>query len=332
MAFFYLNISSVGRGAGRSAVASAAYRAGERLREERTGRLHNHSHRRDVVHTEIFVPEQFAGQPLEWARNRERLWNAADHAEKRHNSRLAREYQVTLPAELNPEQRLSLARAFSREIAERYGVAVDLAVHDPRPDGDPRNFHAHILTTTREVTPMGLGAKSGLDMGSLDRHRRGLPNVRAEYFNVRERWAQLTNSALHEAGIDARIDHRSYAAQGIDREPQPRLPKYHRTLERRGVRDEITEQIRTEYQERVQQRLLRAQARAAEQGTTLAADPGASASGPAQPEPKTDLAEVRRQAREAWLALRAAARAAEVAPRQREPAAPEQQAEDDLTR
>jgi ATP-dependent exoDNAse (exonuclease V) alpha subunit len=332
MAFFYLNISSVSRGAGRSAVASAAYRAGERLREERTGRLHNHSHRRDVVHTEIFVPEHFAGQSLEWARNRERLWNTADQAEKRHNSRVAREYQVTLPSELNPEQRLFLARNFSREITERYGVAVDLAVHDPRPDGDPRNFHAHLLTTTREVTPTGLGAKIGLDMHTLDRRRRGLPNHRDEYVNVRERWGQLTNAALREAGIDERIDHRSYAAQGIDREPKPRIPEPHLRLERRGVRSEVAEQIRAQYQERVQQRLLQAQAKAAGQGASVAADPGGRSPGPAEPAPKADLAEVRRQAREAWLALRATVHSAEAAPREREPAAPERQADDDLTR
>ena len=331
MAVFYLKISSVGRGAGRSAVASAAYRAGERLREERTGRLHNHSHRRDVVHTEIFLPEHFAGQPLEWARNRERLWNTTDHAEKRHNSRVAREYQVTLPAELNPEQRLSLARNFSREIAERYGVAVDLAVHDPRPDGDPRNFHAHILTTTREVTPTGLGAKIGLDMHTLDRRRRGLPNHRAEYVNVRERWAQLTNSALREAGIDERIDHRSYAAQGIDREPKPLIPLPYLRLERRGVRSEIAEEIRAQYQERVQQRLQRAQQRAAGQGTAAEAEP-VGRPDRLQPVPATDLGEVRRQAREAWLALRATVRGAEAAPPEREAAAPERQAEDDLTR
>src|SRR6201987_3036663 len=112
----------------------------------------------------IFLPSQFEGAPIAWARNRERLWNAAEHAEKRRNSRVAREYQVTLRAELDGVRRVALARAFAREIAERYKVAVDLAVHEPRPDGDPRNVHAHLLTTTREVTPTGLGRKAGLDM------------------------------------------------------------------------------------------------------------------------------------------------------------------------
>jgi ATP-dependent exoDNAse (exonuclease V) alpha subunit len=328
MAIFYMNITSVSRGAGRSAVASAAYRAGERLREERSGRVHNHSHRRDVTHAEIFVPEQVAGQPLEWARSRESLWNTADRAEKRHNSRVAREYQVTLPAELDPQQRVALARSFSREIADRYGVAVDLAVHDPRPDGDPRNFHAHVLTTTREVTPAGLGAKVGLDMRLLDRRRRGLPDHRAEYVNVRQRWAELTNSALRDAGIDARVDHRSYAAQGIDREPLPQIPVHQVRLERRGQHSEIAEEIRARYQERVQQRV----ARTARTGAERAAAPAAADDGAKAVVQGTDLEEVRRRAREAWLALRAGARAEAGSEQGRDAARPAHEAEDDLAR
>ena len=327
MAFFYLSITSVGRGAGRSAVASAAYRAGERLREERSGRVHYHSRRRDVTHTEIFVPEQFAGQPLEWARNRESLWNTADRAEKRHNSRVAREFQVTLPAELNAQQRLALARTFSREISERYGVAVDLAVHNPRPHGDPRNFHAHLLTTTREMTPTGLGAKAGLDMHTLNRRRRGLPDHRAEYMNVRERWAQLTNTALREAGIDASVDHRSYAARGIDREPMPQIPRVQVLMERQGKRSEIAEEIRAQYQERVRLRSERSQLPGVQQAADLHGDraiPGANRS--------TDLEEIRRQARESWLAMRAAAGAEPVAGQAQAAGLSERQAEDDLSR
>jgi ATP-dependent exoDNAse (exonuclease V) alpha subunit len=333
MAYFYMNITSVSRGAGRSATAAAAYRAGERIRDERTGRIHNHSRRRDVLHSEIFVPGQFAGQPLAWARNREQLWNAADHAEKRYNARVAREYQVTLPSELNAEQRLSLARAFSREIAERYGVAVDLAVHEPRPGGDPRNFHAHLLSTTRAVTPAGLGAKSGLDMQALDRYRRGLPSHRAEYVNVRERYAQLTNAALREAGIEARVDHRSLAAQGIDREPRPRIPEVHFRMERRGIRSEIAEELRTQYQERLQRRRTRGQQSGAVPAAGPAAESGTVGGGTLQGAmPSTDLEEVRRQAREAWLALRAAARAEQGAAQGQEAGPAPRQAEDDLAR
>ena len=261
MPIFYLNISSVTRGTGRRATAAAAYRSGERIRDDRTGELYNHVRRRDILHSEIFLPSQFDGAPVTWARNRERLWNTAEHAEKRHNSRVAREFQVTLSSELDSVRRVTLARTFAREIADRYKVAVDLAVHEPPPGGDPRNFHAHLLATTREVTPAGLGAKSGLDMDWRERRRRGLPDHRQEFINVRERWATLTNEALRDANIDARVDHRSLAAQGIDREPLPAIPLMHLKMEQRGLQSGLAEHLRAEYRERVARRLENAAAR-----------------------------------------------------------------------
>jgi len=298
---FRIEISSIARGTGRRATAAAAYRAGERVRDERTSELFNFSRRRDVLHAEIFLPSQFEGTALTWARNRERLWNTAEHAEKRHNARVAREYQVSLPPELSPVQRVALARALAHEIADRYKVAVDLAVHAPRPDGDPRNFHAHLLTTTREVTPAGLGAKTGLDMHAIERRRRELPDHRQEYRNVRERWAVLTNQALREAHIEARVDHRSLAAQGVDREPLPAIPLMHLKMEQRGLHSKVAERLRAEYRERVQRRLERTGERAQE--------PLAAPAAPQQPgvvggDRIKDVEEIRRQAREAWLRLR----------------------------
>ena len=303
MAIFRMAISSVSRSAGRRATAAAAYRSGERIRDERTGELFNYARRRDVLHAEILLPSHFEGEPVVWARNRERLWNTAEHAEKRHNSRVAREYQVTLPAELDAVRRVALARAFSREIADRYRVAVDLAVHEPPAGGDPRNFHAHLLTTTREVTPAGLGAKAGIDMDLRERRRRGLPDHRQEYIRLRERWATLTNDALREANIDARIDHRSLAAQGIDREPRPSIPLMHLKMEQRGLRSQVAEGLRARYRERVARRLERQpgregpaatlRERQAAPSTAVAAVAGA------------DVEEIRRRAREAWLQLRA---------------------------
>ena len=302
MAIFRMEISSVARGAGRRATAAAAYRSGERIRDERTGELFNYARRRDVLHAEILLPSHFEGERVAWARNRERLWNTAEHAEKRHNSRVAREYQVTLPAELDAVRRVALARAFSREIADRYRVAVDLAVHEPPAGGDPRNFHAHLLTTTREVTPAGLGAKAGIDMDLRERRRRGLPDHRQEYIRLRERWATLTNDALREANIDARIDHRSLAAQGIDREPRPSIPLMHLKMEQRGLRSQVAEGLRARYRERVARRLERQpgregpaatlRERQAAPSTAVAAVAGA------------DVEEIRRRAREAWLELR----------------------------
>ncbi len=296
-----MQISSVARSAGRRATAAAAYRAGERIRDERSGELHNYSRRRDVLHTEIFLPSQFDGVPIAWARNREKLWNTAEHAEKRYNSRIAREYQVSLPTELDAGQRLALARSFSREIAERYKVAVDLSVHEPRADGDPRNFHAHLLTTTREVTPAGLGAKTGLDMTPLERRRRELPDHRQEFVNIRERWASLTNQALGDANVAVRVDHRSLAAQGIDREPLPAIPLMHLKMEQRGVPSGVAERLRSEYRARVQMREQRA-ARTDREPSAVQPRTGRAAEGSA--DPVTDVEEIRRRAREAWLLLR----------------------------
>jgi ATP-dependent exoDNAse (exonuclease V) alpha subunit len=338
VAIFYMQISSVGRGAGRRATAAAAYRAGERIRDERSGELFNHTRRRDVLYTEIILPQQFDGVPVQWARNRESLWNTAEHAEKRHNARVAREYQLSLPAELGAAQRIAVARAFSRQVAQRYNVAVDLAVHEPRAGGDSRNFHAHLLSTTREVTPAGLGAKAGLDMRPVERRRRQLADHRQEYLSLREQWATLVNEALREANVAARVDHRSLAAQGIDREPQPRIPLMQLKMEQRGVRSELAERLRTEYRERLQRRMQRtpqaapAAPQVSPQPLKAADQRGAQAPRAA---PAQDLEEIRRQAREAWLRMRPrqAHRADdERAAREREADQPLHSSEDELAR
>jgi hypothetical protein len=117
-----------------------------------------------------------------------------------------------------------LVQRFAQDLANRHGFAVDFAIHAPRFNNDPRNFHAHLLTTTREVLSTGLGAKTDLDIGSSMREARGLGSNLKELYAVRERWATFTNEMLREANIEARVDHRSLKAQGIDREPRPRIP------------------------------------------------------------------------------------------------------------
>jgi hypothetical protein len=179
-------------------------------------------------------------------------------------------------------------------------VVVDLAVHDPRPAGDQRNFHAHLLTTTREVTATGLGAKAELEWNGSRRFQHGLSTSRAELIAVRERWAVLTNAALRAAGLDLRVDHRSLAAQGIDREPTPRIPYAAVQMERRGVRSEIAERIREEYRARVAARHGISAAAARGQGDEIAVH-GASTH-------RVGLEETQRHAREAWLLLRRHAR------------------------
>jgi hypothetical protein len=251
------------------------------------------------------LPENVSGANMDWARNRATLWNSVENAETRKNARVATEIQVTLPFELPPALRLEMARTFSQEVADHYRVAVDLAVHDPRPSGDPRNYHAHLLLTTREVSPAGLGAKVGLDMPASDRVRLGLPNISQEFTAIRERWSTLTNDALKEANVEARVDHRSLAEQGIDREPRPHIPFAAFKMERAGKHSEVAEAIRADYNARVQARLDRA----AEHASTATAERSNSA----VVEPTSavrvvgrNLEDVRREARENWLRARAA--------------------------
>ena len=296
MANFHIEIKPVKRAAGQKATAAAAYRAGERIRDERTGKSHNHSHRKDVTHTEIFLPSQLGEAPMPWARDRASLWNTAEAAEKRGNSRVAREFQVSLPSELSPTQRLALARGFARELSDRYGIAVDLALHDPKAGGDPRHFHAHLLATTREVTPTGLGAKTGLDMQAVQRARRGLSDHSEEYTAVRERWAAHVNEAFREANLELRVDHRTLAAQGIDRQPMVYVPMEFYRSEIKGLKSGELVRLREEYRARVAARreLSNEQVPAKE----------AVAAPPEKTIDPRNVEEIRKHAVQAWLRLR----------------------------
>jgi MobA/MobL family len=259
MAIYFLNLRTFGRSTGSSAVSAAAYRAGERIRDERTGRTYDHSSRQDVLHKEIMLPNQFAADKMSWAQDRSNLWNSAESAEVRKNARTAREYLVALPLELSPQARIDLVTGFSRELVERYRFALDIAIHAPRdfPGSDPRNFHAHLLATTREVTSEGLGAKTALEWRDAVRRQHGLGAAVGELLHVRERWAVAANTALEQAHVDARIDHRTLKAQGIDREPK-HIPHIALEMERRGYRSMVAERIRAEHQARVEARLARA--------------------------------------------------------------------------
>jgi ATP-dependent exoDNAse (exonuclease V) alpha subunit len=314
MAVYFLNLKTFGRSGGSSAVSAAAYRAGERIHDERTGRTYDHTDRRDVLHKEIMLPGSIEGTDMDWARNRSQLWNAAERAETRINARVAREYLVALPVELDAAQRLALVRGFSRELTERYRFALDLAVHAPRdfPGSDPRNFHAHLLATTREITAEGLTVKTSLELNDAKRQAQGLGPAISELLYVRERWATVTNEALRDAHIDARIDHRTFAAQGIDREPYPYIPRAAFEMERHGYRSAQAERLREDYRARIEARLQRDAVAAAGAATitAAAANTAVAAKTTAAPDAAADLKrpqtleEIRRQAREDWLRMR----------------------------
>ena len=244
MAIYHLSVKAVSRSAGRSATAAAAYRAGCEIVDQRTGEIHNYTRKGGVESTDIVLPDDAP----EWATNRAALWNAAEAAERRKDACVAREFEVALPDELSPAERRRLAVDFAKEMANREGCAVDVAIHAPGKEGDSRNHHAHILRTTRKVGLDGLTDK-------LDTEKAGR-NRTADLDAVRTRWAELTNERLRENGIEARVDHRSLKDQGIDRQPTSHMGPAVAAMERRGVKTEVGKRIEDE----VADRLVRARA------------------------------------------------------------------------
>jgi hypothetical protein len=209
MAIYKLKVKTFSRGQGGCVTRSAAYRAGERIRDDRTGRIHNYAYRDDVVHKEIFLPSEFAASAaLDWARDRSTLWNSAERTDFR-KVRLAREVLVILPGELSATQRVQLARRFAQELADRYRSAVDATVHVPRSGSIDIGHHAHLLMTSRQVAPQGLGARTILEWSGTELRTRGLGPSKGELLLTRARWAQVTNEALRDAGLEIRVDHRS---------------------------------------------------------------------------------------------------------------------------
>ena len=256
MAMYFLRVTHLSRGKGARSTRAAAYRAGERIRDERTGEVYDYSSRRDVVDKAVVLPSDLKDRAdMAWTQDRSELWNAMEYAGVHRNARLAREWLVCLPPELNTVGRSQLVRNFAQELADTYRCAVDMTVHLPRPGADPRNHHAHLMSTTREVTPEGIGIRTTLEWGGRERHERGLGPSKDEFLALRERWAQLTNEALKEAGLSVRVDHRSLEAQGINREPVATIPGKILYTERRTGPTVAGDAIRARYQERVEARL-----------------------------------------------------------------------------
>jgi hypothetical protein len=215
----------VSRSAGRSVVAAAAYRLGERLQDERYQTVHDYTRRRGVECAFTVAPVDAPS----WAHQPEALWNAAEQAEKRVNSTLAREVELALPSLLSPAVRRAIGEAYAAELVDRYNVAVSVAIHEPG-KGDERNYHAHILFTTREMTPEGLGKKTRI----LDDRKTGPQEVT----KLRELAADLINEQLKAAHSDLRVDHRSFEARGIEKEPKTHLGPAASEMERRGEQTE----------------------------------------------------------------------------------------------
>ncbi len=249
MAIYHFSAKIIGRSSGRSAVASAAYRAAEALHEATPDLDHDYSAKQGVVHSEIMLPE---GAPARWRAAddsrtalrvvRERLWNEVEAGEKRKDAQLARDIEIALPRELGKAEAIRLVRDFVQEQFVARGMVADLNVHWTQASDGGVQPHAHVMLTMRRLEPVQTRAGEKADGGEADRARHlgaagGTEQVEAIGFGPkqtawndrtllvewRERWASLVNERLCELGHEMRVDHRSYAEQGIPLTPQHKI-------------------------------------------------------------------------------------------------------------
>ena len=215
IAIYHFNVKIVSRGKGASAVAKAAYISGEKIKNEYDGVIHDYRRKREVVHKEILLP--YNAPPK--FKNRSVLWNAVEKSETRKNSQTARHIDAALPVEISRSEQIDLVRHFCQQCFISKGMCVDFAIHD-KGDGNP---HAHILLTTRKVNESGFTKKE-----------RSW-NDKSLLIKWRKLWADWCNHKLYFVS-DERIDHRSYAAQGIDKLPQKHLGAAACAIEKKGYR------------------------------------------------------------------------------------------------
>lgn len=246
IAIYHCSIKIISRGKGKSAVAAAAYRSGEKLTNQYDGTVHDYTRKSGIAHTEILLPSH---APPEFS-DRSTLWNSVEKIEKAKNSQLARETEIAIPKELPSEQQIELVRQYVNDNFVSVGMCADFAIHDKQ-DGNP---HAHIMLTMRPLEQDGTwGAKSKKeyivdDNGERVRLKNGKYKTRkintvdwneqdkAELW--RSAWAELANKFLEQNSIDERIDHRSFARQGIEQIPSIHLGVAASQMEHKGIETE----------------------------------------------------------------------------------------------
>lgn len=254
----------ISRKSGRSATASSAYRNASKIFDERTGKTHDYTKKGGVLLATAFDKDN---NELD----RSQLWNLAEKSEKRKDARTAREWIVAIPSELMPEYPKALteqeeesielvtdyklrkefaennakefagtqtALDFGKMLSEKYGVAVDVAIHAPDSEGSNKNYHAHIMTTTREFSiengQMVLGDKTNIELSNKKLNELKLPKTQDQVKEVRKEWADIVNHHLEKAGLEERIDHRSYKEMGVDKKPTIKMGYKATDMERAG--------------------------------------------------------------------------------------------------
>jgi hypothetical protein len=231
MAIYHFSVKAISRSDGRRAVACAAYRSGEKLVCDYYGKEQDYTKKTGVEHTKIYAPENTNPDLL----NRQKLWNTVEKVENRKNSLLAREFEIAFPQELNQEQRQNLLDELCQGIVKKHGVVVDAAIHAPHVEGgsDDRNYHAHIMFTTRAISKTGeFEAKKYRDF-SRDDGTKTVSQWRSDF-------ADLVNDQLEAIGSKERVSHLSYEDLGNGLEATKHEGYEVTQLRRQGIKTEIS--------------------------------------------------------------------------------------------
>lgn len=261
IAIYHCSIKIISRGKGKSAVAAAAYRSGEKIKNDYDGVQHDYTNKQGITHAEIILPPH---APPEFAK-RSVLWNSVEQIEKSKNSQLAREIEIAIPRELSAEQQISLVREYVKDNFVSAGMCADFAIHD-KEDGNP---HAHIMLTMRPLeADGGWGAKSKKEYitdknGERVKLKNGNFKTRkidtVDWNNPdkaelwRSAWAEISNKYLADNEISERIDHRSFERQGIEQIPSIHLGVAASQMERKGI---ITERGNINREIKAQNKIL----------------------------------------------------------------------------
>ncbi len=219
MAIYHFSVGIISRSKGRSATAAAAYRAAEKIKDLRTGEIHDYRKKKGVDEKFILAPPQAP----DWVYNRSLLWNKVELGERRKDSQLSREINVALPVEFSKSQQTILVKEFVQEQFVDQGMIADVAFHNL----SSHNPHAHIMLTMREIDKDGFSKK-----------KQTAWNRRELLEKQREAWATHANRALEKAQVDEKIDHRTLEAQGINRIPQIHLGAGVNAMMKRGIATE----------------------------------------------------------------------------------------------
>lgn len=246
---FHFSVNIISRGKGKSAVASAAYISGEKIKNEWDGVTHDYTKKQGVISKEIFLPDH---APKEY-KDRKTLWNSVELFEKNSNAQLARNFIISLPKELSIEENKKMLEEYIQTNFVKEGMIVDLAIHDESREGN-QNIHAHIMTIVRPINEDGTWGQKSKKEYILDEkgekvlNKNGKPKTRKvelttwnDKGNVekwRENFSNLCNKYLERAGAEKRVDHRSFKRQGIKQIPTIHLGASASAMERKGIRTE----------------------------------------------------------------------------------------------